>query len=168
MLSLEHQVYNKFLRIKPDFNWHEPMIKEELFTADVALMMADTDTNQMAARYNIHCDIFINPPKYLTDSAIAFAFQKDFALKEIIDFHLLRFNQRGLLKKLANKYFEDIPRKCDPPVRELGFQATFVTFAILISGVILALFSLFIEQLIFWFAKRQREIKSAHLCLHSQ
>ncbi len=156
------------MRLKPGFNWHEPIIPEELFTEDVALMISDTEINQLVVKYNLYCDIFINPGKYMTKSTKAFAFQKDFALKEIIDFHLLKFNQRGLLKKLANKYFEDIPRKCDPPVRELGFQATFVTFAILISGVILALFSLFIEQLIFWFAKRQREIKSAHLCLHSQ
>jgi hypothetical protein len=155
MLSLEHQVYNKFLRIKPDFNWHEPMIKEELFTADVALMMADTDTNQMAAHYNIHCDIFINPPKYLTDSAIAFAFQKDFALKEIIDHQLLKFKQTGLLKKLSMQYFKDFPRHCEPPVRELSFRATFITFAILATGVLTAFCSLVVEKMIFMIVSRR-------------
>jgi hypothetical protein len=110
MLFLEIQLYQKFLRLKPDFSWTEPMIKEELFTKDVALMLSDTQIYHLAVEYNIQCDIFINPGMYMTHFTNAFAFQKDFALKEIIDYQLLKFKQTGLLKKLANQYFRQIPR----------------------------------------------------------
>ena len=149
MLFLEYQLYQKYLRLKPDFNWTEPMIKEELFTKDIALMLGDTDIYRLAVEYNIQCDIVINPGRYLTHLANAFAFQKDFALKEIIDYQLLKFKQAGLLKKLANHYFRHIPRDCEPKIKELSFKATFIPFALLASGVLIALCSLLVEKITF-------------------
>ncbi len=149
ILFLENQLIQKFLRLKPEFNWTELMIKEELFTQDVALMLGDTEIYLLAVEYNIQCDIVINPGRYLTHFANAFAFQKDFALKEIIDYQLLKFKQTGLLKKLANKYFRQIPRDCEPKIKELSFKATFVPFALLASGVLIAFCSLLVEKITF-------------------
>jgi hypothetical protein len=153
-IVLEQQLYNKFLRLKDNFDWREPVIPENLFTEDVALMIGDTEIHQMVLKYDNGCDIFINPGKYLTHSALAFAFQKDFALKEIIDFQLLKFKQMGLLNKLAKKYFKHIPQNCVVPVRELSFHSTFVSFAILVSGFIIAIGSLLVEKITFILSKR--------------
>jgi hypothetical protein len=125
------------------------MIKEELFTKDVALMLGDTEIYHLAVKYNIQCDIVINPRRYLTHFAIAFAFQKDFALKEIIDNQLLKFKQTGLLKKLANQYFLEIPHDCEPQIKELSFKATFMPFSLLASGVLIAFCSLLVEKITF-------------------
>ncbi len=145
------------MTLKPDFKWDEPIIPEKLFTEDVALIIGDTEINQLAAKYNLYCDISINQGKYLTQSAIAFAFQKDFfALKEIIDFHLLKFKQTGLLKKLAIKYFKKIPQDCaTEPIRELSFQETLLSFGILASGILVALCSLLAEQVRLLFSRNK-------------
>ncbi len=142
------------MRLKPDFNWIEPIIKEELFTKDVALVLGDTEIYRLAVEYNIQCDIVLNPGRYLTHLALAFAFQKDFALKEIIDYQLLKFKQTGLLKKLANQYFRNIPRDCEPQIRELSFKATFIPFALLASGVLITLCSLLVENIRFMSLRR--------------
>jgi len=157
-------LYDKFLTLKPDFKWDKPIIQEKLFTKDVALMMGDVEIIQMADEYNLHCDIFINPGKYLAQSAMAFAFQKDFALKEIIDFQLLKLKQTGLLKKLATKYFKEIPQDCaTEPIRELSFQETLLSFGILASGILVALCSLLAEQVRLLFTRKKQQAKSTKL-----
>jgi hypothetical protein len=109
-------------------------------------MIEDMDIFKTATEYGIECNIFIHPGQYLTHSPLAFVFQKDFALKEIIDYQLLKFQQSGLLKHLAKKYFKKINKDCQLPVRELSFGATFLSFAILAAGIILVTFFLIIEK----------------------
>ncbi len=117
-------------------------------------MLGDTEIYHLAVKYNIQCDIVINPGRYLTHFPLAFAFQKDFALKEIIDYQLLKFKQTGLLKKLANQYFREIPRDCEPQIKELSFKATFIPFALLATGVLIAICSLAVEKIRLMFASR--------------
>jgi hypothetical protein len=109
-------------------------------------MMGEIEIFNTATEYAIECDIFIHPGQYLTQSPLAFAFQKDFALKEIIDYQLLKFKQSGLLKCLSQKYFKKVNTDCQPPFRELSFHTTFVSFAILAAGIIIAIFILALEK----------------------
>jgi hypothetical protein len=134
------------LRTKSHYTWSEQIIPRENFTEDVAIMIEDMDIFKTATEYGIECNIFIHPGQYLTHSPLAFVFQKDFALKEIIDYQLLKFQQSGLLKHLAKKYFKKINKDCQLPVRELSFGATFLSFAILAAGIIIATFFLIIEK----------------------
>ncbi len=134
------------MRTKSHYTWSEPIIPRENFTEDVAIMIEDMDIFNTATEYGIECDIFIHPGQYLTHTPIAFVFQRDFALKEIIDYQLLKFQQSGLLKRLAKTYFKKIHKDCHPPVRELSFGATFISFAILAAGIIIATFFLTIEK----------------------
>jgi len=134
------------LRTKSHYTWSEQIIPRENFTEDVAIMIEDMDIFKTATEYGIECNIFIHPGQYLTHSPLAFVFQKDFALKEIIDYQLLKFQQSGLLKHLAKKYFKKINKDCQLPVRELSFGATFLSFAILAAGIILVTFFLIIEK----------------------
>jgi hypothetical protein len=119
-------------------------------------MMGEIEIFNTATEYGIDCDIFIHPGRYLTQSPLAFAFQKDFALKEIIDYQLLKFKQSGLLKRLSQKYFQKIKTDCQPPFRELGFLATFVSFAILAAGIIIAIFILALEKAGLIYSKKAR------------
>jgi hypothetical protein len=131
---------------KSHYTWSEQIIPRENFTEDVAIMIEDMDIFKTATEYGIECEIFIHPGQYLMHSPTAFLFQKDFPLKEIIDYQLLKFQQSGLLKRLAKKYFKKINKECHPPVRELSFGATFISFAILTAGIIIATFFLTIEK----------------------
>jgi hypothetical protein len=134
------------LRTKSHYNWSERLIPREYFTEDVAIMIEDMEILNTATEYGIDCDIFIHPGQYLTHLPVSFVFQKDFALREIIDYQLLKFQQSGLLKHLAKKYFQKINKDCQPPVTELSFGATFISFAILAAGIIIAIFILALEK----------------------
>jgi len=73
---------------------------KEAFTADRAFILNDVEINNFATNNDMKCEILINPGKYLEHySSSAFAYQKDFALKEILDYHLQKFKQ-GILKLL--------------------------------------------------------------------
>jgi hypothetical protein len=109
-------------------------------------MIDDMEILNTATKYGIECDMFIHPGQYLTHLPVSFVFQKDFALREIIDYQLLKFQQSGLLKHLAKKYFKKINKDCQLPVRELSFGATFLSFAILAAGILIATFFLIIEK----------------------
>jgi hypothetical protein len=154
-MSPEQQIYHKFLRTKADYSWDELTIPFKNFTQDVAVMLRDIEIFNLATTYGIECDIFIHPGHYLTQSPLAFVFQKDFALKEIIDHQLLKLMQSGVLKRLAKKHIKSISQDCQTPVRELSFRATFVSFAILAGGIITAIFILVIEK------KRSKHCKKA-------
>ena len=142
------QLYNKFLKLKPDVNWTYSTVPLEYFTQDAALMVTDIGIHNIIEEYDLHCEIFINPGKYFTGTTSAFAYQKDFPLKEVIDYHLLKFQQSGLLEQLAKKYFKtQILHDCQPPVRELDFKATSLSFAFLTAGVMIALMVSFVEKI---------------------
>jgi hypothetical protein len=125
------------------------------FTEDVAIMLGDIEIYNLATAYDIQCDIVIHPGSYLTQSSLSFAYQKDFALKEIIDYQLLKMKQSGLLNHLERKYFRKISQDCQPPIRELSFRATFLSFAILVLGIIMAILSLCVENILFMFSGKQ-------------
>ena len=142
------QLFNKFLELKPHVNWTYSTVPLEYFTQDAALMVTDMDIHKIIEEYDLHCEIFINPGKYLTGTTSAFAYQKNFPFKEVIDYHLLKFQQSGLLEQLAKKYFKtQILDDCQPPVRELDFKATSLSFAILTAGVMIALIVSFVEKI---------------------
>ncbi len=141
----------KFLRLKSDKSWEGSKIPTEIFTEDAALMLRDIEIEQFANENDLHCEIFINPKKYLTHSTSSFVFQKDFALKEVIDHHLLKFEEVGIFKHLAQKYIKHIYHDCQPPFRELSFQATIFTFVALASGVVIAIITLTVEKVIYHF-----------------
>lgn len=141
----EHKIYEKSnMTWKVQENRPFPL---ELFTHDVALMISDVEINQMVKQHHLECEIFINPGKYLTSFYISFIFQKDFAFKEVIDYHLLKFEQSGLLKQLERKYFEKFIQDCAPAIRELNFHATCLAFAVLVFGAIMALLTFVAEKL---------------------
>jgi hypothetical protein len=141
----------KFLRLKSDKSWKGSQIPAEIFTEDTALMLSDIEIEQFANENDLHCKIFINPKKYVTHSASSFVFQKDFALKEVIDHHLLKLEQAGLLKHVSQKYIKQIYHDCQPPFRELSFQATIFTFVVLATGVVIAIVTLTVEKLFYHF-----------------
>ena len=134
------------MRTKSHHSWSQQIIPRENFTEDVAIMIDDMEILNTATKYGIECDMFIHPGQYLTHLPVSFVFQKDFALREIIDYQLLKLQQSGIFKFLAQKYFKKINKDCQPPVRELSFGATFISFAILAAGIILATFFLIIEK----------------------
>jgi hypothetical protein len=134
------------LRTKSHHSWSQQIIPRENFTEDVAIMIEDIDILNTATKYGIECDIFIHPGQYLTHLPVSFVFQKDFALREIIDYQLLKLQQSGIVKFLAQKYFKKINKDCQLPVRELSFGATFISFAILAAGIIIAILILTLEK----------------------
>ena len=143
------QLFNKFLNQKPDVNWTGNSFPVKDFTYDTAVMVNDIDIMNINEAFNLHCEIFIHPGKYFTGATSAFAFQKDFPLKEVIDYNLLRFHQSGLLEQLANKYFKKPAHDCLPPVRELDFKATIFSFAILATGIATAIIVFLVEKIRF-------------------
>ena len=72
-------------------------------------------------------------------SFTSFGYQKNFALREIIDYHLQKFKQGGLFKQLENKYLKTFVQDCEPPFREINFRVVFLAFALLCVGFISAL-----------------------------
>jgi len=133
------------LKLKDD-NWKEINVPKRICTEDVALMLSDIEIHEFATDNDLECEIFINPGKYLTHSTSSFVFQKDFVLKEAIDYHLLKFEQTGLLKHLQRKYIKTITQNCQSQIRELSFRATFFIFVILASGVVIAMITFTIEK----------------------
>ena len=140
------KIFDKFLRQKSGWVWNEFVIPEHLFTEDVALMVTDIDVHNIITSYKFQCQIFIHSGNFMTQSTSSFAYQKDFALREVIDYHLLKFEQSGLLDRLMDKYFTKPLSDCQQPIRELGFQATFLCFAILVIGIVIAMASSVVER----------------------
>ena len=146
----EHQLHEKFLRLKGNKTWSfqkNGNVPLDLFTDDVALMLSDVEINQMVHLHHLECEIVVNPGKYLSSFYVSFIFQKDFALKELIDFHLLKFQQSGLLKQLERKYLNKFIQDCAPEVRELNFHATCLAFVVLVIGVVMAVMTSVAEKL---------------------
>ena len=118
-------------------------------------MLTDIDIYDTVQEYDLHCEIFIHPGKYFMGSSSAFALQKDSPLKEVIDYQLLKFLQSGLLEQLSEKYIAKKQLVCLPPVQELDFKATALSFAILALGVATALIVSFVEKIKDNFKNRQ-------------
>jgi hypothetical protein len=76
-----------------------------------------------------------------------FVYQKNFPLTEIIDYHLQKFKESGLLQRLEKKYFKKLVQDCNPVVREMTFKATFLTFAILSVGIGASLLAFAVEKM---------------------
>jgi hypothetical protein len=73
-------------------------IPKEVFTPDRAFLLNDMGIYSFATKNNFKCEILINPGQYLEFlSSSSFAYQKDFALREILDYHLQEFKQ-GIVK----------------------------------------------------------------------
>ena len=123
------------------------MIPLDMFTDDVALMLNDVEIYNLATAYDLHCGIVINPGAYSISASVTFAFQKDFALTEAIDHQLKKLKESGILKHLSQKHFKKVVQDCPQTITELSFKGTFFLFAILASGVVLAVVSLIIEQI---------------------
>jgi ABC-type amino acid transport substrate-binding protein len=94
-------MYHNFGKTKADYSWDELTVPFKNFTQDVAIILRDIEIFNLVTTYGIECDIIIHPGFYLTQSPVAFVFQKDFALKEIIDYQLLKLMQSGILKRIA-------------------------------------------------------------------
>ena len=123
---------------------------EGVFTIDRAFLLNDLEINNVASKTNFKCKLLINPGKYLEHSSFtSFGYQKDFALKEIIDYHLQIFKQAGLFKQLEKKYVKPLVQDCEPPIREINFRVVFVAFAILCGGFISALVIFILEKVSF-------------------
>lgn len=148
------KIYQKYLKEKPGWEWSTPTVPLTFFTEDVALMITDIEIQNIVQEYGLQCEIAIHSGKYMTALTSSFAFQKDFALAEVIDYHLLKFEQSGLLDQLLSKYFSKLQSDCQSPVRELGFQATFLCFAILAVGAIVAIAFSLAEKCRFHYCKR--------------
>ena len=109
--------------------------------------MTDVEASSFSSANNgIDCQIFVHPSKYPAFSTSSFVFQKDFALKEIIDYQLQKFWQSGLMSHLAKKYFKKINQECDVPMKELSFKATFMSFVLLVFGLVLAIICFVLEK----------------------
>lgn len=144
----EQKIFEKFKRVKGELeNWKDFYIPLENFTSDVALLLNDVEAYNLASAYGIDCEMFVHPRKYTARQTSSFLFQKDFPLKEFIDYQLLKFQQSGLLTHTAKKYFTKASLTCDAPLRELSFKATFFSFAILVAGLALAIACLIVEKL---------------------
>ena len=135
-------------------DWKEYPIPMEYFTEDAALLLSDIDIQTLLEVRKLKCEIFIHPGKYFMGSSSGFAFPKDSPLKELIDYHLLKFQQSGLLEQLAKKYLKIEPHICEPPVRELDFKATIFSFAILATGVLTSLVVYLVEKIKDHYSKR--------------
>jgi hypothetical protein len=104
-IFLEKQLYLKSLESKNVFNWSVIDMPKEMFEPDKAFILSDIDIYNAATKQNLSCEILINPGKYMEHYSIsAFAYQKDFALKEILDYHLQKFKQ-GIVKLYFLKRF---------------------------------------------------------------
>ena len=143
----EKQLLKKFLKLKPHVDWKEDLIPQQYFTEDAALLLSDIDTLTIFEEYNLHCEIFVNPGKYFKGSSSGFAFQKNSPIKDIINYHLLKFVQSGLLEQLAKKYIKREHHICEPPVKELDLNSTMLSFAILAIGIVIALVISLIEKI---------------------
>ena len=113
---------------------------------DAALLLSDVDIQTLLEVRKVKCEIFIHPGKYFLGSSSGFAFPQDSPLKDFINYHLLKFQQSGLLEQLAKKYLKIELNDCEPPVRELDFKATIFSFAILAASVLFSLGVFLVEK----------------------
>ena len=94
----EKQLYLKFLENKYAPNLNPVDLPKEVFTPDRAFLLSELEIFSFATENDMKCEILINPGKYLENySFTSFAYQKDFALKEILDYHLQKLKQ-GIVK----------------------------------------------------------------------
>ena len=94
----EKQLYLKFLENKNAPNLNPVDLPKEVFTPDRAFILSELEIFSFATENDMKCEILINPGKYLENySFTSFAYQKDFALKEILDYHLQKLKQ-GIVK----------------------------------------------------------------------
>jgi hypothetical protein len=101
LFFIERQLYLKTLKYDNLLSWSSSDIPREAFRADRATILNDNEIFNVAAKYDIKCQLLINPGKYLEYySFTSFAYQKDFALTEILDHHLQKFKQ-GLVEKIV-------------------------------------------------------------------
>ena len=126
------------------------------FTNDVAMLLNDVEAFNFASAYGIDCEMVVHPKKYSARGTSSFLFQKDFALKEVIDYQLQKFKQSGLLSHLAKKYLKKVNQNCDAPLRELSFKATFFSFTVLAFGIIVAIICFAVEK--FRFGQLQEKL----------
>ncbi len=97
-IFLEKQIYLKSLQSDNVVSWGPLDMPKGAFTDDRALILNDNEIFNVATKNDIKCDLLINPGKYLEHYSFkSFAYQKDFALTDIIDHHLQKFKQ-GLVK----------------------------------------------------------------------
>jgi hypothetical protein len=97
---LEKKLYLKSLHSGNVVSWGSVDIPKENSTADRGLIINKIELFNVATKNDINCELVINPGKYLEDySFTSFAYQKDFALKKMLDYHLHKFKQ-GCVKRL--------------------------------------------------------------------
>ena len=95
---------------------------------------------------DLRCQIYIHPGEYLLTLANNhFAYQKDFPLREMIDYHIRKIKQIGIDQKLSKKYFPPLEQDCEPPIKEVKLSDTIFIFVTLVSGLIFAVLILSIE-----------------------
>ena len=146
----ERLLLDKFIKEKKEYhNWTELLIPLQIFSSDIALLLNEVEAYNIASSYDIGCQIFLHPRKYFAWGTSSFVFQKDFALKEIIDYHLQKYKESGVMRHLAKKYLSMIRQDCNPPLRELSFKATFLSFALLFVGLVIAMVCFMVEKILF-------------------
>ena len=147
-MPIERLIFEKFMRQKGEYEvWNELLIPLQIFSSDIALFLNEVEAYNIASSYDIGCQIFLHPRKYFAWGTSSFVFQKDFALKEIIDYHLQKCKESGVMRHLAKKYLSMIRQDCNPPLRELSFKATFLSFALLFVGLTAAMVCFIVEKI---------------------
>ena len=83
-----------------------------------------------------------------------FVYQKDFALRDMINYHIQKITEGGLHHKLVMKYFPPLVQDCQTPIKEVDFSDTIFIFVALASGLISAVLTLCGELIFRHFALR--------------
>ena len=101
------------------------------------------------------CQIYIHPGKYLPSMANNhFVYQKDFALRDMINYHIQKIMEGGLHHKLVMKHFPPLVQDCQNPIKEVDLSDTIFIFVALASGLISAVLTLCGELIFRHFALR--------------
>lgn len=129
--------------------WTSIYLILEPFRANRAFILDDVEFTNFASRYDIFCEIFVHPGKYVpTLSYSTYAYQKNFPLKEILDYHINKMKQSGILHKLGRKYFPPLIQDCETPLKEIDIRGTIFTFSVFSAGVVSSILIFSSEKLL--------------------
>ena len=120
----------------------------EPFKAHRAFFMSEVEMITFTAKQENPCDVLVHQGRYIPGiSYSAFAYQKNFSLKEPIDYFILKIKQSGIQTRISRRHLrQPLIGDCQDPLKEVDFANTVFLFLVLGSGLGLSFVTLVAEH----------------------
>ena len=149
-------MYLKFKKEETFKTWENFEEALKILENKRVFVMDESEIHDFRETTGKECDIFINPGTYLPAlSYYSIAYRKDFPLRKMFDYYIVKFKQSGLYDRLGKIYLPPKLQNCPSTLQEADLQATILIFFSLGAGVTIAVFLLILEIVLVAIKKRK-------------